>query len=199
MSSPNHVQRVFTFGVGACLLIGVLLGPGSGPMSARSSGGIGFVDLERVVDDYKKTASVKNGMRQVMDAKLDEIRKEEEGLRSEEEELQFLNRESEEFTRKSMDIATRRYQLRLRAEVLEKQWNRNVVRAYRELMIDIRREIDLLGKERGFMAIHRIGGSRLNGAEADEKEVVFKLKLQQVLYHDQALDVTDEVLTRLNR
>ncbi len=182
------------------MVLGVfLMGALSTTSEAVSQGLVGFVDFERVVDEYKQTEAIKSGMRKEMDAKLDIIRKKEEDLREREEELQFLNQNSPQYAAKVIELSTERFRLRAEAEQLEKAWNRKVVQAYRDIVDAIQREIELMGKERGYLAIHRIGGGDITGSEADEQEVVFKLRFRRVLYHDVSLDITSDVIERLNQ
>jgi Skp family chaperone for outer membrane proteins len=183
-------------GVGVLALVVAFLGS---PL--RSEGvteRIGIVDLERVVDSFKKTESLKEGLRQQIEPMLEAVKTRERELKKEEEELQFLNPASPDFKTKSQALRVEKFRLRMQAEDLEADWNARVVKAYRVILEDIEKEIASLARDKGLAAVLRVGGVDLTGAEADEKDVVFKLKLKNILYHDPSLDLTDEVLARLN-
>ena len=110
---------------------------------------------------------------------------------------QELQKMAEEIARKLKDSEPgdpKEYQKlreKLRAEYLV-FFNRKKAEIYNE----IRTVAEIIGKERGLSLILKIEPSRLGGDEAENPGAL--IGQRGVLYHDPALEITDEVLKRMN-
>lgn len=181
------------------ILIGVLLTIGCVlPCIAESE--IAYVDLERIFDEYYKT--------ELGDAQLkelsEEFNEEREGLIQEYEELQkkfdALRSEaqstilSEEVKQEKRDAAEdallemRDYERRIRRfdESRTKQLEEQQRRVRKRLVKEIRDGINLFAEAQGYQAVVDTSGQSLNTVE------IF-------LYVDSRLDITDQVIERLNK
>jgi hypothetical protein len=82
--------------------------------------------------------------------------------------------------------------LRIRTKILDHSNKRRL-----EVYTEIVRLTGVVGKERGFDFVHRIDPMPV--LESGDAELVNKMEQRDILHHDPSIDLTVEVLTRLNR
>ena len=82
--------------------------------------------------------------------------------------------------------------LRIRTKILDHS-NKRRLEVYGEIV----RLAGVIAKERGFDFVHRI--DPLPTLESGDNELVNKLEQRDILHFDPSIDITAEVLTRLNR
>lgn len=149
------------------------------PASAADLQGVGIVNIQKIMRESKAASSVREQLKSKQRAFQAELDTKEKSLQQEDQELakQRANLSAEAFNQK--------------------------VEAFRQKAISARQEIQnkRAQLDKGFGgALNRIQENTLNIVKevANEKGLKLVLSSSQVLYSDNAMDITGDVLSRLN-
>ena len=151
-----------------------------GELLERVSLKVGYVDIGRVIDSYPKAKEAEEALLKKQEAKqkeLDEKREEISKLEAELRDQEPLLKEEEkerrvrliEEKRRRWEQLFREYDLKMRSKVFEKQ---------REVLAEVRQAVESFGKEKGYILI---------------------LDSRQIIYGLEELDITEEIIKRLNK
>ena len=157
---------------------------------------VGFLDIRTAFKDYWKRENVEKSLRARTDALEEAISKEKERLDELGEALDTLNQGSPEFQQRRREIEMIRFSLKFDQEEELRRIQREARRKEALLYKDIVRECQAFGEERGFSAI--MLSSPLPPKFEDEADLELVIATRSVLWHDDRLDVTPQVLEFLN-
>ena len=157
---------------------------------------IGFLDIRTTFKDYWKRENVEKQLRARTDALEDAISKEKARLEELGEELDTLNEGSPEFQQRRRELEMIRFSIKFDQEDELRRIQRDARRKEALLYKDIVRECQAFGEERGFSAI--MLSSPLPPKFEDEADLELVIATRSVLWHDDRLDVTPQVLEFLN-
>lgn len=189
-------RRIFLFGVASSLFLMVAtLVPRA---NEASNEGLVFVNLERVIEQYEGTRKSHEELTGAVGGQIKGLDERAAKLSKQEEELQFLNPLGDEYRSRRIDLVLEIERVRLERESLREVYQRALVTSYRGIFSDISAEIEALSKERGYDAVFQVSDPLPGDQERTVDEVFLKLRFGQVLYHKSGLDVTDDLIARLN-
>jgi Skp family chaperone for outer membrane proteins len=158
---------------------------------------VGFVAIERVIDEYRKNADLSENLQKEFDRGMAELDKEGERIKMAKEELQLLARDSEKYRTLRQTIQIDEFRLELRQKEMIRSLEEKKMSGWKELYADITETAEGVAKDRGLAAVLIVNRSPLEGAS--DQEITGQISLRQVLYADARYDVTEDVLKRLNR
>lgn len=184
-------------------LLVLLLGLGAAPATAQSSK-IGFIDVERVILSYEKTAELTNQL----EARLTEEEKKikaqvaaiNEDLRKlkEEEEVDIEDRVAmlARF-QKERDLAERKAKVEVQRTLVLAQLEQDLVNHMKKVYEELVRTTEVVARARGLEVVLMVRGKK--GVEGASREAVkTNILVRSVVWHEEALDITDAVLESLN-
>ncbi len=161
---------------------------------------MGFVDVQRVLLEYKKTAEISEALDKRIAQARNEIRNEREKLKAMMDDLESSAlRLSDEPLKRLEDekkIALARIQLEIREKNYLFELERDLVDHMKKVFEEVRRYAEVISNERRLGAVFLVNTNDLEGRTREE--LTRAMVLRQVLYHDPALDLTSEIVKRLN-
>jgi outer membrane protein len=157
---------------------------------------IGVVDLDRVLEEYKKKQDAEAKLKNDYDTELKKLEESLARIREKNQELSVLEKGSTEYDLRQLEAEVERYRIKLEQESLGRRHEKNRTAKMRELYLDIVKKVEEYGKANGFSAIL---AKRGDFKPEDRRELLTLIISQSVLYHDPGLDVTQEVLKLLNK
>jgi Skp family chaperone for outer membrane proteins len=157
---------------------------------------IGFLDIRTAFKDYWKRENVEKSLRARTDALEGTMAKEKDRLEELGEELKTLNQSSPDFLKLRREIEMIRFSLKFDQEEEMRRIQREARRKEALLYKDIVRECQAFGEERGYATI--MLSSPLPPSFENEVDLELVIATRNVLWHDDRLDVTADVLEFLN-
>ena len=158
---------------------------------------VAFCDVQRVFEEYRKRKDVEERLNAQIEALQNRFKQMGVEIEQQSEQLKTLNPGSDEYIALERDVDKARYLLKRDREVesrrLERQMNKERALIYKEIC----REAQALGEGRGHAAV--LLWVPL-GAEFDKGEVDLSAMMatRTVLWRDDRLDVTDDLIQTLN-
>jgi len=157
---------------------------------------IGFVDLDRVLEDYKKKQEGEAKLRSDYEEDLKKLRERRAKIEETIQEIQILEVGSTERDLRELETQMDIHRIKLEQDRLEKRYQKNHTAKLRELYLEIVKKVEEYGRANGYTAILARRGDL---KPEDRRELLTLIISQSVLYHDPSLDVTQEVLKLLNK
>ena len=158
---------------------------------------IGFVDVDEVMKNYAKTKELQTKIRGDRDKELKELEERSQKLSKQKDELDLLTKGTAAYQKADMDIRKEAFSIKLEEERINKDADEKVWRAYRDIYHDINNTIGEIAKKRGLAAVFMKSSSEIEGKS--EPEIIQKILLRQVLWNDESLDVTKDLVEALNK
>lgn len=157
---------------------------------------VGVVDISAVFEEYSK--------RKLFDKQLKEIEKEYQDTVSEKrseikklkEEISLMDMGNENRLKKEEIIEKKAIDL----EVFAKFTEQSLLKKYKEffeiIYLDVSKEVENFGNEYGFDLIIKNEEPELKSGEISDLQ--FKIGIKTVLYYSKTLDITPQIIKRLN-
>jgi len=180
----------------AALLVGAL---GARPVLSQSipePTRVGYLNVKRVFEEYWKRENIEQNLRARTDALEARVKQGKQRLEELGEALNTLNQETEEYRSRQREIEMLRFQVKLDQEDEMRRIQREARRQEALLYKDVVREAQAFGESRGYAAI-QIYAELPPGFE-NEADLDLVVATRTVLWRDERLDVTGQVLEFLN-
>ncbi len=200
MASKRDV--VVTFLAGLCVAVPLVvlaeLAREAGPVHAAppANACVGFVDVDEVMKKYSKTKELQTKIKGDRDAALKALEEKSQKLASSKEELELLTRGTTAHQKLDKQIRIDAFTIKLEEEMIQRESDEKVWRAYRDIYRDITSAVEDIAKKRGLSAVLMRSSPEIEGKS--EPEIIQKILLRQVLWSDESLDVTKDLLLVLN-
>lgn len=162
-----------------------------------SAQGVGFVDVERVVLEYKKTADITTQLEARLKQNSEQVRTKRQALLQKVEALELSDPPALERLQKERDLALEKVEIELQEKGALLQQERELVEHLKKVYKVVQREVAAIGASKGLSAVYLISRDELGGRT--RSDVWAGIQLRNVLWHDEKLDLTAEVVQRLNR
>lgn len=159
----------------AAILVFMFLLPGAGNIFAESQGKIGYIDLSRSFDEYKKTKDFDKELESKGDMKQQEREKVVQEIRKMREELELMNKSARE--KKETDIEAKIKSL----QDFDQEAKTDLTKERDNMVKDILKEMSDVIKEYG---------------EKNGYSIILNDRV--LLYGDSGMDLTNEIIKILN-
>ncbi len=171
---------------------------GTPASAAPGSGGIAFVDMRRLFQEYWRFDQVQQQLVDRREALTAQFRKEKVAIEQLMEKSNTLNTDSQEFQELADEIETRRYMLKYRQDTAVKRLERDAAKQETMLYRAVFRECQAYGESRGLAAVlqYRTLDEMLPQDAAGDIDTV--VGLRPVVWRDDRADVTSAILANLN-
>ncbi len=156
-----------------------------------------FVDVERCFKEYKKAIEIDKLMKTEVDEKLralDEGRRKIAAMR---EQLDLYTRGSDPWVDLTRKIKLEEVTNEVEQATVKFKTSKKLAGELAKLYEDIRREIKAIAESKGIKAVFIYIGSPVEGDSPPQ--VMNNIMVRPVLYFDPSLDLTADVVARLNK
>lgn len=157
---------------------------------------IGFLDVRRVMQDYKKRESVEKDLKGRADQVEKQIRDARQGIEAKGDKLQTLNPESEEAALLDREISMAAQALKSEGEWQARRLEREKNLRYAQIYNEVAYEVRLQAETRGLAMV--IVNDPLPTGWEKNSDFMAVLRGRSVLYADSRLDLTQNVIDALN-
>ncbi|MSR74711.1 MAG: OmpH family outer membrane protein [Planctomycetes bacterium] len=165
--------------------------------SILAAQGVAFVNIERVVLEYKKTADITTQLENRLKQNTEQVRLKRQGLQQKLEALELSDAPALDRLQKERDLAIERVEIDLQEKGALLQQERELVEHLKKVYKEVQREVAAIGASKGLSAVLLLSNEELGGRTRND--VWAGIQLRSVLWRDEKLDLTAEVVQRLNR
>lgn len=166
------------------------------PPAAKPAVKFGFVNAFDVQRGYVKQKEATARIQKSLDAALNQLKEREKAyLKQYREELPLFEPGTAECEKLRAKLQVEKYEIKVVSESIKARAQREEFGMIEDFMTDLRKAVADYSKKHGYDAIflHR-EVKKIRGQESFNW-----IRSQWVLYRDEALDLTDEVLTEMNK
>ncbi len=156
-----------------------------------------FVDINEVVASYEKAKKEQDLHQKSSAAQLAEFQRREDELAKKKRELAPLNRNSQEYAQKAMELEIEQLKLQREGDFFFKERDKKRLQLLIAAYDDIRAAVKKYAEANGLKAVFVVQKD-LGHEEEELQERSMKISLRQVLYYDSSLDVTGQIIKLLN-
>jgi Skp family chaperone for outer membrane proteins len=171
--------------------------PAPASTGARPAVSIGFVDMELIIEQHPETKAKADELQQRLKTRIDELRQQAESVRAMETDLDLLTEGSPEYRERLREIRRRKASIDLDQKILRVEMNLQLVDALKKIYEQSKQVVAEVARERGFTIVAMYSSGPVNGR--NRNELITDIVTRPFIYHDQALDITQDVLGRLRK
>jgi Skp family chaperone for outer membrane proteins len=138
----------------------------------------------------------------LMDKMRDEVMAAENGLKAERdringlvEQLKGFNPGTPEFKKLEAEVAKAQGEFNVTAQLQKKDFMDREAAVYQEVFGEIQQVVTKFAQEHGIAVVHRFDGNPVNGADRNQ---VLQSITKSLVYYDTTIDITPDIVTRLN-
>jgi Skp family chaperone for outer membrane proteins len=162
-----------------------------------SAQAVAFVNVERVVLEYKKTADISAQLEKRLKDQREQVRRKRQALEQKREALELGDATPLDRLAKERDLALEAVEIELAEKTVLLQQERDLVEHIRKVYVEVRREVAALGTEKGLSAVFLATSGEATGRTRGD--LWDSIHRHSVVWHSASADLTDEVIKRLNR
>jgi Skp family chaperone for outer membrane proteins len=160
---------------------------------------LGWIDVQKVIFDYKKTKDITEQLEKKMAAHAATIRQDQEKIKGLMESLELTGADGDPLERlkSEKNIKLAQVDLEIQEKNVRFQLEQDLVLHMKKVYKEVVREAEAIARERKFAFIFMINKGEVEGRTREE--VSGNILVRPILYADPALDLTSEVIQRLNK
>lgn len=185
----SYVTR-FAAAVCAVLLLAAAATAQTGPK-------FGFIDIEKIINEYQKTKTIAEELRKESDQALASLQAQRDRIRSMEGGLDLYEEGTKEWLELAKQVKVKQAELELDMKSIRVLFDRKLADYIRKIYVDILEVVKDFSRTEGYAAIFMY--SEREPAGRTEREVINSIVVRPVVYRDPNLDVTQKILARLNK
>lgn len=180
---------------GRCLLLaGVCMGFGAA--SALAQAHVAVLDVARVFEEYELTRDLETRFEEHRRAAADEAERRRAAAEQMRRALSAFDPESEDFARREAELTRAEIEFQVWSVQMEKKLKNDHKRWLLRIYDNTKAEVAKLAEERNVDLV--VTYDRLTEDAPDSVTLRQQILLQKVIYHSGRIDLTDEILKRLN-
>ncbi len=165
------------------------------PVSAQVQ--IGFIDFQKCFEEYKKADAQVKEQEKLLEAERGKIRIAEQKIIAMRDNLDLLTDGSPDQLELKKKIEVAKVDLNIDKELIAMNYQRMLVELLKKVYEDIRREVKAVAQEKGLKLVLLQASGDITGKT--RQDVVNNILIRPVFYFDASLDITAEVVARLNK
>jgi Skp family chaperone for outer membrane proteins len=158
---------------------------------------IGVVNLQSVIDGYKKTKDVEKEIQRQKQQEEESIAKIDEELSKLRDQLEALTPGSELYRQTSEKIAMATAARKYKTDNLYQSIREHLNKQFAGLYNEIRSAIDRYAKENGYSFIFK--AESLPNASSEAGDISSQITFRTVLYSPKEADITNDIISLLNK
>lgn len=165
--------------------------------NASSGLKIGVVDLNIVFEKYEKRKRYDADLREDEKSYQTKINDKKKELVSLKDKIQLLDLGSQDRKKYEEEFERKNIELESYAKVAEKSLMRKYKESFERLYSEVLKEVEAIGKLNRYDLIIKKEEAELQSGGISEMQ--FKVGIKTVLYHSDAVDITNQVINSLNK
>jgi len=199
------VRRSHLFAILAvsCLAIGAVVSIASaqrspaGPTVAPSGGGtaVALLDINHIFKSHSRFQAMKESMKSDVAQAEAQVKKEKETIRSLAERLKDFKPGTPDYNQLEQEIVSRRADLEVLVQRHRREFLQNEAKIYHNVYKEILQEVEYFATNHNIGIVLRFSGEPV---DTDNPEAVLRDINKSVIWFSGGLDITQEVLNRLN-
>jgi Skp family chaperone for outer membrane proteins len=187
------------------LVLGSILVIGIGGEIRAQTLAAGFVDVDRAIDEYKKTKDILDTLTKKVEQERQLVRQKKRALQEKMDALESLETEPGmdraaavlEQLKRTREIKLQQVEIELSERTSLFQREQDMVEHMKKVDQEICREAEAVARSRNLKVVFLTKDAKIEGRT--RSEVNTEILVRPVLWSDPALDLTSEILQRLNR
>jgi len=164
--------------------------------TATSAGEIAVVDVARIFEQYKLTQDLESSFEQQQRELTSQAEKKRESLDQMRRSLAAFDPTSQDYTKRENEMLKAEVEYQVWSTVEQKRLKSEHQNWLRRIYHDTQRVIGDIARSRGYDLV--LTYDRLLEDASDSTSLRQQILLQKVIYYNDQMDITEEVLTRLN-
>lgn len=162
---------------------------------------VGLVDMAHVFSNYEKLKVMRESLQKEFESSDDKVKGLQEQLKAIAEELKggTIAKGSEQWTQKEQEATSIQAQLQAEAKNLQREFIRKEVAMYKEVHAEVQQYVTMYAEAYKYTLILRYQRDAESTEAAEDPNAVMNKINQLVVYHQPADDITDKLLTALNK
>jgi Skp family chaperone for outer membrane proteins len=171
-------------------------GPGRAVTAAQTGAPrIAVVDIGYIFKMHTGFKAKKADLESQMKQASDRLKQEQETLRKMMQDLQKMQPGTEQYKQFEEELARRNADLQIRFQLQDKEFARKEASIYHTVYLEIEEEVRYLASQSGLDAVLRFNGDTV---DPDQPAQVMRNVNKLVVWFNEGLDITPEILRRLN-
>jgi Skp family chaperone for outer membrane proteins len=179
------------------LLIGVLAAALTAVPSNAQQFPVGFVDVQKVFDGYKKASEAQERLKADLDQAAAAMKREKEKIVALKDGLDLYVAGTKEHLDQLKKIRMAELEVELTQQVVTLDLQVKLAETLKKIYADVQKEVKALAEEKGLKLVLMYQASELKARNRDD--AMNNILIRPVLYYDPAADLTGDLLARLNK
>lgn len=175
----------------------VLWLPGDASSQGVPASRVAFVDVARVFKEYKRASDVQQETRLEIQKVEGQLRERYESLKKMRDDLDLLVPDTKEFNEQKRAIDFEGFKLEYEEKQQKQAILANAVTKMNRVYTEIRREAENFALRNNLEAVFMMNDQEIDARSLEELQVL--IASRPVLYRDKSRDVTDSILSVLNK
>ncbi len=163
---------------------------------SQAGGMVGMIDMARIMKEHPQLKQVREKAKSDQTGLQNYAKQEQETLKNMVEQLREYNPGSTEYKNLEVQITSRNAQLKAQCQLGQKDLVQAQAREFHTVYSQMVREVEAVATQRGLIMVIQYNGSKINQENPDQ---VMMEMTKQVVWFNQNLDITDEVMSRINQ
>ena len=157
---------------------------------------VGLLDVGKVLENSSRIKARQEALRADMKKADNELIRERETILKLQAQLREIRSGHPEYKQREADIAKRGSDLQVKHKLMQKEFSERQAQLLYDAYKEIEQEVQAVAARRGFVMVMKYNG---RDVPHDHLEAVFAYTSKPVVWFNQGLDITDEVLASLER
>lgn len=195
------VTSLLVLAVGVALaLTGVAQNAPTAPTPVRSS--VAVVDVNKVMTEWKYVSARKTELENQFKPKFESIKARVEELQKQSQVLKTMKRGTAEYEQMENTLIRKEQDIKTDNGLLSKQYDEQAAKIFQDAYKYIKQHAAFYAKQIGATCVIQVNSAdefqAYNPQMAAQELTVREVVARQVIWYDSAINVTDQILTRLN-
>jgi Skp family chaperone for outer membrane proteins len=156
---------------------------------------MGFVDMERLIQEHREFQTSVEGLKREFEERESAFLLQFKELQSLQENLDVPVPGSQPHLTQLKRIKTLEATLELDMKLVKIEYQLKIVEVMKDIYRRCRAVVGEVAKERGYSCVSIVSNREVDGPT--QKELEKDIQDRSIVYHEEALDITDEVLSRI--
>lgn len=195
------VTSLLVLAVGVALaLTGVAQNAATAPTPVRSS--VAVVDVNKVMTEWKYVSARKTELENQFKPKFEAIKARVDELQKQSQVLKTMKRGTAEYEQMENTLIRKEQDIKTDNGLLSKQYDEQAAKIFQDAYKYIKQHAAFYAKQIGATCVIQVNSAdefqAYNPQMAAQELTVREVVARQVIWYDAAINVTDQILTRLN-
>lgn len=158
---------------------------------------VGVVNISTVFEEYSKRKLFDKQLKEIEKQYQDTVSEKRSEIKKLKEEISLMDMGSENRSKKEEIVEKKEIDLEVFARFTEQSLLKKYKNFFEIIYLDVSKEVESFGNEYGFDLIIKNEEPELKSGEISDLQ--FKIGIKTVLYYSKTIDITPQIIKRLNK